>query len=96
SITLVVSSARSDPQNPLAPDLVSEQVPFEVALLSYSGTGTVVTITDDLNKLNEDPANPNREAFVRVQAIFDYQDGIQSALGPFAAIDEVTLNYNFN
>ncbi|MEM8885285.1 MAG: hypothetical protein AAGD14_14550, partial [Planctomycetota bacterium] len=45
SITLVVSSARSDPQNPLAPDLVSEQVPFEVALLSYSGTGTVVTIT---------------------------------------------------
>ncbi|MEM8883885.1 MAG: hypothetical protein AAGD14_07450 [Planctomycetota bacterium] len=96
TIQLVFSSARSDPLNPKSPELTTEQTPFEVALLSYSGTGTVVTITDDLNKLNEDPANPNREAFVRVQALFEYANGIESALGPFAAIDEVTLNYNFN
>jgi hypothetical protein len=96
SISVVVSSARSDLENPLMPDLGSEMAPFEVARLDYAGGSTVVTVIDDMSKLNVDSANPDREAFVRVQARFNYQVGVQAALGPFAAIDEVTIRYDFN
>ncbi|MEM8883886.1 MAG: hypothetical protein AAGD14_07455 [Planctomycetota bacterium] len=95
-ISVIVSSARSNPDDPANPDLTSELAPFTVALLDHNGGATRLTIIDDLSKLNEDPNNPNREAFVRVRAEFEYSDGIQAALGPFAAIDEVTLNYTFN
>ena len=60
------------------------------------GATEVVTPIDDMSKLNLDPNNPDREAFVRVQAAFNYDIGVQAALGPFAAIDEVTIRYRFN
>lgn len=96
AISVVVSSAKSNPENPLLPDLTSELTPFEVVRLEFASGSTVVIPIDDMSKLNLDPANPDREAFVRVQAQFDYQVDVQAALGPFAAIDEVTIRYSFN
>lgn len=96
TIVVKVSSAKSNPDEPLLPDLTSELTPFDVAMLEYSAGSTVVTRLGDMSFLNADPANPDREAFVRVQASFTYAIGVQAALGPFAAIDSVTISYRFN
>ena len=39
---------------------------------------------------------PQREAFVRVRADFDYANGVEAALGPFASMDEITIDISFN
>ena len=96
TISVQFSSAKSNAADPLLPDLLSEITPFEVALLEYKNGGTAVKITGDLSSLNVTPGAPDREAFVRVQAKFVYTDSVQAALGPYAAIDKVTISYNFN
>ncbi|MHC4408958.1 MAG: hypothetical protein ACYS0F_08140, partial [Planctomycetota bacterium] len=96
TISVVVSSAKSNAADPLLPDLLSEITPFEVALLEYKNGGTAVKITGDLSALNLTPGAPDREAFVRVQAKFNYTDSVQAALGPYAAIDRVNIAYTFN
>jgi hypothetical protein len=96
TISVVVSSAKSNAADPLLPDLLSEITPFEVALLEYRNGGTAVKITGDLSSLNVTPGAPDREAFVRVQAKFVYTDSVQAALGPYAAIDRVNIAYTFN
>ena len=95
-VRVVVSSAKSNPEEPLLPDLLSELAPFEVALLEFKDGATTVTVTGDTRNLDLIPDAPDREAFVRVQARFEYDDGVQAALGPFATIDEVTIKYDFN
>ncbi|MHC4451458.1 MAG: hypothetical protein ACYS0E_15200, partial [Planctomycetota bacterium] len=62
----------------------------------YKNGGTAVVITGDMSDLNLTPGSPDREAFVRVQARFEYTRSVEAALGPFAAIDEVKITYDFN
>ena len=96
-ILVTMSSAKSNPDEPLLPDLNSELTPIEVAeLIPAAGGATEVVNLNPLSGLNVDPNNPDREAFVRVQAAFFYDVGVQAALGPFAAIDEVKISYTFN
>jgi hypothetical protein len=95
-IRILVSSAQSDAVNPLLPDISTEISPFEVALIEYSNGATKVTVTGDMSDLNVTPGSPNREAFVRVQAKFDYTNSVEAALGPYALVDEVTISYEFN
>jgi len=95
-IRVLVSSAQGSEDDPLMPDLLSESAPFEVSLLEFRNGATAVTVTGDMRDLNVIPGTPDREAFVRVQARFEYDNGVEAALGPFATIDEVTITYDFN
>ncbi|MHC4410552.1 MAG: hypothetical protein ACYS0F_16300, partial [Planctomycetota bacterium] len=96
TISVVVSSAKSNADDPLLPDLLSEITPFEVALIEFRNGGTAVKITGNLSDLNLTPGSPDREAFVRVQAKFAYTNSVEAALGPYAAIDKVRIAYTFN
>jgi len=95
-IRVVVSSAKSSNDDPLKPDISTELAPFEVALIEYKNGATSVTVTGDMRNLNLTPGTPDREAFVRVQAKFDYTNSVEAALGPYAMVDEVTISYDFN
>jgi len=96
AIHVLVSSAKSNPENPLSPDLLTEQPAFEVALIEFDNGATVVTVTGDMRELNNTVGAPDREAFVRVRAQFEYGDPVQAALGPYANIDTVKISYSFN
>ncbi|MHC4450796.1 MAG: hypothetical protein ACYS0E_11785 [Planctomycetota bacterium] len=96
SIAIVVSSAKSNADDPLLPDLLSEITPFEVALVEFKNGGTAVKITGNMSDLNVTPGSPDREAFIRVQAKFAYTNSVEAALGPYAAIDRVNIAYTFN
>ena len=78
------------------PDLTSELLPaIEIARVKPAGGGSIVDITGDMTALNQFPT-PDREAYLRVIADFDYDDPAQAALGPFASLDEVTTTFTFN
>jgi hypothetical protein len=49
-----------------------------------------------MNELNDTPGTADRRAFVRVRAAFEYDNGVEAALGPFASMDEVKISYSFN
>ena len=95
-IRILVSSARGSGENPLQPDLTTEQDAFDIAELTHQGGATKVTVTGDMADLNSTPGVPAREAFVRVQAAFEYDRSVEAALGPYATIDSVTIGYMFN
>jgi len=96
TIRVRVSSALSNPEDPTLADPTSENPDFEIALLSFQSNATVVTRTGDIRDLNAVPGVGDRRAFVRVRAAFQYDIGVQAALGPFATIDEVKISYDFN
>ena len=97
SIELLASSARADIDNPLAPNIDTELDPAEmVALITKSGPRIIVdTSVGSLSALNQG-GTPNREAFVRIRAVFVYGDPTEAALGPFAMMDEVKILFTFN
>ena len=77
-------------------DLTTELLPaLEIARVVPDGGGSAVNITGDMTALNQFPT-PDREAFLRVIANFDYTDPSEAALGPFASLDEVTTTFTFN
>ena len=94
-IRVLVSSARPLAATPLLPDLASEIPAFEVAVILFVGSGTGVDITGNMSALNPDGI-PARDAFARVIATFEYDDPVESALGPFSNIDVVTFSFSFN
>jgi hypothetical protein len=48
-----------------------------------------------MDQLN--PTGPNRDAFLRVDAFFNYGALIvQAALGPFMSMDRMDVRYSFN
>jgi len=95
SVTIFVSSSRGDLDSPLNPDQTTEIADFEVAKVTFSAGATLVTITGDANDLNP-LGTPNRDAFVRARAVFAYTNGVEAALGPFAAMDRMTVSFSFN
>ncbi|MHC4974725.1 MAG: hypothetical protein ACYTG3_20610, partial [Planctomycetota bacterium] len=94
-IKIWASSAKPNPDNPLIPDLTTEITAIEVALVTASAGSANVTIVGDLRNLNPS-GGPGRDAFVRMQADFAYDNLIDAALGPFMAMDEITVNFTFN
>jgi hypothetical protein len=92
SITVYLSSSRADGDEPLLPDIASEIPDFEVAKVTFSAGAALVTITGNAANLN----TANRDAFVRVRAVFAYTNGVEAALGPFASMDRVTIVFSFN
>ena len=95
-IRIHVSAALSNPEDPSLADPVSEIPNFEVALLEFGSSGTAVVVTGNMANLNAIPGTADRRAFVRVRAAFEYDEGVEAALGPFAHIDEVIVSYEFN
>jgi len=95
-IRVVVSSAKSDREDPLTADPSSELAAITMVELSFSAGGTKVTRVGDMADLNEIAGSPNREAFVRVRSEFEYTRGVEAALGPFASMDEFRISYRFN
>jgi len=96
-IRIFMSSARASALNPLAPDPTTEMPsPVEVALVRRSGGSTqVLPVPGAMDALNP-LGTPNREAFVRVIAAFEYDIGVQAAIGPFAMMDRVIIRFSFN
>jgi len=95
-IRVRVSAAESNAEDPTIAAPATEIPNFEVAVLQFGTTGTQVIETGDMENLNATPGQPDRRAFVRVRAAFEYDDGVEAALGPFAHIDEFKITYAFN
>jgi hypothetical protein len=94
-IRVYASSAHGDPEEPLVPDPTTEMGMIEVALLTYGSGSVNVEIIGDMRGLNPTGV-PNRDAFVRIEARFEYGTPVEAALGPFAAIDQVDISFTFN
>ncbi len=95
-IRIRASSAKADRRSPLDADLETEISAFEVALVRSAAGATVVDITGDMDNLNPAAQTPARDAFARITAEFEYDNGPESALGPFASVDQVVLSFTFN
>jgi hypothetical protein len=95
-IRIFVSSSKTSGDDPLLPDIGEELDPmFEVARVSFVSGAITVDVTGDMEDLNP-MGSPDRDAFVRVRSDFEYDDGTEAALGPFAHMDEFTVSVLFN
>lgn len=63
--------------------------------MRFEAGAATVDITGDMGNLNP-TGIPDRDAFSRVYASFEYDNGIDAALGPFAAMDSFTVRFSFN
>jgi hypothetical protein len=94
-ILIYASSAKADTDNPLLPNQVSEIPEVLVARVHFAlGATQVDTSYDAMDQLN--PTGPSRDSFVRINALFDYGNLVEAALGPFAYMDRVDITYSFN
>ncbi|MHC4974921.1 MAG: hypothetical protein ACYTG3_21610, partial [Planctomycetota bacterium] len=95
AIHVFASSAKGDPDEPLLPDPTTEMGAIEIALASHVAGSVNVEIVGDMRDLNP-TGTPDRDAFTRIDARFDYTDPVEAALGPFASIDQVDISFTFN
>jgi len=58
------------------------------------GATQVDTSYDAMDQLN--PTGPNRDAYLRLNALFDYGNLVEAALGPFAFVDRIDVTFSFN
>jgi hypothetical protein len=94
-IRIYASSAKASTADPLEPNLGSEIPPVLVARAYFAlGATQIDTSYDAMDQLN--PTGPNRDAYVRINAIFDYGNVVEAALGPFAYMDRMDVSYSFN
>jgi len=90
------SSAKADINDPLKPNIISETTPVEVAVASHASGGTAIDpIPGAMAALNPS-GTPARDAFIRIEARFEYASPVEAALGPFAYIDRVDVTITFN
>jgi hypothetical protein len=68
---------------------------IEIALVTHVAGSVNVAITGDMGGLNPS-GSPDRDAFTRIDARFEYDDPVEAALGPFASIDQVDISFTFN
>ncbi|MHC5044557.1 MAG: hypothetical protein ACYTGI_19540 [Planctomycetota bacterium] len=61
----------------------------EIALATHAAGSVNVEIVGDMRDLNPTGA-PDRDAFTRIDARFDYTDPVEAALGP------VDISFTFN
>ena len=94
-IELYATSAKADLANPLSPDVTTEMtVSLLVARVRFELGAATVDVFGNMDQLN--PTGPDRDAFIRLDALFVYGNPVQAALGPFAYMDRVDLWYSFN
>jgi hypothetical protein len=95
-IRIYASSAKANPDDPLLPNVATETGLFEIAVVQFAAGAATVDITGDMENLNPAGGLPDRDAFTRVYAGFEYDKEIDAAIGPFASVDEVTVRCSFN
>jgi hypothetical protein len=95
-IRIFASSAKADVDNPLIPDIATEIPEVEVALVRQASGAVTVDIVPGAMALLNPSGIPARDAFVRIDAKFEYANQVEAALGPFANIDRVDLTLLFN
>jgi hypothetical protein len=95
-IHVFASSAKGDTDDPLLPNITTETAQVEVALVRHAAGATTVDIMPDAIALLNPAGVPARDAFVRIDARFEYGDPVEAALGPFAFMDRVDLTIQFN
>jgi hypothetical protein len=96
-IFVYMSSAKADLLDPLVPDVASEIPPVLVARVHYALGATQVDADSYMAMDQLNPTGPNRDAYVRIDAFFDYGAQIvQAALGPFMSMDRMDIRYLFN
>ncbi len=95
-VRLFMSSARASAGAPLIPDSSTEIGGIQVALVSRMGGSVVVNLVPGAMSALHPMGTPNREAFLRVRAAFEYDVGVEAAVGPFAMMDRVVISILFN
>jgi len=95
-IRVFASSAKADVEDPLVPSIASESPQVEVALVRQAAGATVVDVVPGAMALLNPSGVPARDAFVRIEARFEYGSPVEAALGPFANIDRVDVTIAFN
>ncbi|MGQ0612906.1 MAG: hypothetical protein ACT4PV_04080, partial [Planctomycetaceae bacterium] len=96
-VKIFLSSARASVSAPLVPDPTTEVTPgVLVATVSRAGASLVVTLVPGAMSALNPMGAPNREAFLRVRAAFEYDVGVEAAVGPFALMDRVIIGILFN
>ncbi|MHC4817701.1 MAG: hypothetical protein ACYTF8_06575, partial [Planctomycetota bacterium] len=95
SIRIFASTAKGELDEPLLPNPTTEMGAIEIALVTNEAGAVNVEITGDMSLLNPTGA-PNRDAFMRIDARFEYDNPVEAALGPFASIDQVDISFTFN
>jgi len=95
ALRLFASSSKGDVDEPLLPNPTTEMGEIEIAYVSHVAGSVSVEITGDMSGLNPTGA-PDRDAFTRIDARFEYGDPVEAALGPFASIDQVEISFTFN
>jgi hypothetical protein len=95
AVHVFASSAKGDLDEPLLPNPTTEMGAIEIALVTHAAGSVNVEIVGDMRGLNPTGA-PERDAFTRIDARFDYADPVEAALGPFASIDQVDISFRFN
>jgi hypothetical protein len=94
-ILIYASSAKANTANPLQPNLATEIPPVLVARAHFAlGATQIDTSYNAMGLLN--PTGPNRDAYVRINALFSYGNVVEAALGPFAYMDRMDITYSFN
>ncbi len=95
-IHVFASSAKADTEDPLLPNIATESTPVEVATVRHAAGATTVDIALGAMALLNPGGAPARDAFVRIDARFEYGNPVEAALGPFAYMDRVDLTIQFN
>jgi len=93
-ILIYASTAKANAADPLNPDIATELAPVLVARVHYALGSSQVDTYNAMSQLN--PTGPNRDAFIRINAFFNYGNVVEAALGPFAYMDSMTIHVAFN
>jgi hypothetical protein len=93
-ILIYASTAKADTLDPLKANIATEIPPVLVAQVHFAFGATQVDTFNAMSQLN--PTGPNRDAFIRINAFFNYGNVVEAALGPFAYMDAFNVPYSFN
>jgi len=93
-ILIYASTAKANTANPLKPNIATEIGPVLVARVHYALGSSQIDTFNAMSQLN--PTGPNRDAFIRINAFFNYGNVVEAALGPFAFMDSMDIHVSFN
>ncbi len=91
-----VSGTKADPRDPRAPATELETAEFQIATIDNSLGTPVTTINSPLSLLNGIDGTPERDEFVRARITFEYDNEVQSAVGPLLTCDRIRFPFQIN
>jgi len=95
-VRIFMATAKARLDDPLKPDTATETAPVQVALVSRIGGSVVTVVTPGAMAALNPLGVPARDAFLRVIGAFEYDVGVEAAIGPFAMMERATVRFTFN